>query len=701
MNGSFYFWYTAGMKKTSPMLIERAFGKGRKRGAFRATVFAAILLPTLAIMFLSFFLLKDALTAREAARRQTTVERDKLFAHAIANGISIYVEAALDAVKTASAEAARRPMTPDGMRSVITDMVGNTRAFFASSIGDADGRAVLVYDPNGTTEETRYRSGFDLSQREYFQRLLATKQPVVSDAITSLVSPQPTVAVAAPILDDRGEVKGFATGGVSLGPLYELALAELGSEIAIPVVVDRQGQVLVHPDRSLIEAHENLAGLEPAKRALRGEDGFIDTFTDVDGRERSAAYVPVPGLGWAVWVAQEPPTGAALFVRRELQRTMIFYGLILLVNVILAAVVWSLLRALFIMHEKERAFLESIGDGVIAVDRAWKIILWNRTATQLTGWSEEEAMGRPFRDHVRFIRERDRKENLAFIEEAMLFGETRPMSNSTILVTRDGRELPISDSAAPLFDEEGTVDGVIIIFRDATREKDAAMLRTDFAYASHQLRTPVNKAMWDIELAIDEARDPGLRERLQVAYSSIRDVQKLSTRLIDVSQIDQRHIVPVYEEVRVADILKEALAGIEGEVKRRKVRILAKPVRADLTVDTDPKLLRTALQEIIENAALYSAASGTVEIVVQAEKLDIVFQVMDRGIGISDEQKPLIFTKFFRGQNVPQDAHGAGLGLFTAREYVRLLGGKIWFDSRLGFGTTFTVAIPRMRGMKE
>jgi len=94
-------------------------------------------------------------------------------------------------------------------------------------------------------------------------------------------------------------------------------------------------------------------------------------------------------------------------------------------------------------------------------------------------------------------------------------------------------------------------------------------------------------------------------------------------------------------------------------------------------------------------------AGGTVEIDYQAEKLDAIFQVMDRGIGITEEQKPLIFTKFFRGQNVPQDAHGAGLGLFIAREYVRLLGGKIWFESKLGFGTTFTVSIPRVRGMKE
>jgi PAS domain S-box-containing protein len=378
----------------------------------------------------------------------------------------------------------------------------------------------------------------------------------------------------------------------------------------------------------------------------------------------------------------------------------IFYGMILLVNVILAFVIWRLMRALFTMHEKERAFLESIGDGVIAVDRGWKVVLWNRAASQLTGWSSQEAMGQPSRNHVRFIRERDRKENLAFIEEAMLFGEVRPMANSTLLVARDGREIPISDSAAPLFDERGEVNGVIIIFRDATREKDAAMLRTDFAYASHQLRTPVNKAMWDLELAIEESKEDGLRERLKVAYAAIRDVQKLSSRLIDVSLIDQRQIVPNYQDVKVADVIREAMEPIGPVAAERKVQVLVKPVRAGLTIDTDPKLLKAALGEIIDNAVMYSPPAATVEVVVQSEKLDLVIQVLDRGIGISEEQKPLIFTKFFRGQNVPQDAHGAGLGLFIAREYVRLLGGKIWFDSKLGMGTTFTISVPRVRGMK-
>ena len=358
-------------------------------------------------------------------------------------------------------------------------------------------------------------------------------------------------------------------------------------------------------------------------------------------------------------------------------------------------------RELHMMGRRNEIMLASIGDGIIAIDRLWNITLWNPATARLTGWSADDAVGKPFRERVRFIREHDRKENLAFIEDAMLLGETQAMSNSTLLVTRDGREIPVGDSAAPIFDDDGKVSGVIIVFRDVTREKDAVMLRSDFAYASHQLRTPVNKAMWDLEDVMGDAKDPEILEKLQIAYHAIRDVQKLSSRLIDVSQIDQKQIVPVHEELKISAVIKEVVAALKDAADGRDIRLVVKPYAEDFAIDTDPKLLRTALQEVVDNAVRYGVAGGAVEIGVRAEKLDLVFQVADSGIGIPDEQKPLIFTKFFRGQNVPVDAHGAGLGLFIAREYARLIGGKIWFESRLGSGTSFTISIPRVRGMKE
>lgn len=70
----------------------------------------------------------------------------------------------------------------------------------------------------------------------------------------------------------------------------------------------------------------------------------------------------------------------------------------------------------------------------------------------------------------------------------------------------------------------------------------------------------------------------------------------------------------------------------------------------------------------------------------------------DQGPGIAEEERPLIFTKFFRGHNVRADVAGAGLGLFIARAYAKLLGGRIWFESRLNVGSTFFLKLPRFPG---
>lgn len=680
-------------------LIDRAFGTSRKHRVFRGVVFAAILLPVLAVVTTGLSRLRDALTEREAARAQAVIQRDQLYAHAVANGIAIYVGAALDAVRTASASASRRELTPAELDPLITDLVKNTSSFFAASIGNASGTGIVTYDPNGAGAAEQYRRGLDLSGRNYYLALAASNTPVVSDALTSLVARQPTFAVAAPILGEDGRMTGFVAAGVSLEPLYRLALSELGDGPAIPVAVDRLGQVIVHPDKELVAAHLRLDGYEPAARALRGETGYLDAFTDVDGRTRSAAYAPVPGLGWGVWIAQEPGAGAAAFIRRELLGTGAFYAAVFLIDLLLAFLLWRMLRALHAMVQKERAFLGAIADGVVAVDRDWKLILWNAAATRLTGWNADEAMGQPFRSRVRLLRERDRKENLAFIEEAMLFGESRPMANSTLLVRRDGREIPVSESASPLYGEDGTPVGAVVIFRDVTREKDDATLRSDFAYASHQLRTPVNKALWDLELAIEDA-PPAVREKLGAAHGAVRDVHKMANRLVEVSQVDQKQLIPSYANVKASGVVAQAVALAKAEADARKVTVFVKPLRDEILLETDGKLLAAALRELIANAALYNGKERAVDVVVQAEGPDVVFQVMDRGIGISEEQKPLVFTKFFRGQNVPADAHGAGLGLFIARSYLQLLGGRIWFDSRLGLGTTFTVSVPRARPSK-
>ncbi|MBI4117676.1 MAG: sensor histidine kinase [Parcubacteria group bacterium] len=245
-------------------------------------------------------------------KKKLIEERDKLFSHTLARSIAIYVQNNSDAVARLAGSASRREFTFDDLYPVVRNAVVNSNAFFAMSIADRDGIIVAGYNKLGTDEKEHEIRGINISDRDYYCELLATKKIVFSDTIYSRVEPFiPTVAIAVPIFDERKEFAGFAVGGLSLDALNHLAEAALGSEFAIPVVIDKKGSVIVHSNVDFVKDQKLLSGFEPAELALAGKEGFLDAFIDTDGVERSAAYAAIPELGWGVWIAQDTAQFAA------------------------------------------------------------------------------------------------------------------------------------------------------------------------------------------------------------------------------------------------------------------------------------------------------------------------------------------------------------------------------------------------------
>ncbi len=240
-----------------------------------------------------------------ALQRRTIEERDRLFAHTLARSIDVYIESATNAAEVLAATASLTDLSVEQLSPLVEAATVNNPAFFTMNIVDTNGVIITGFNPSGKTEAERYLRGITLSDREYFKTLIATRQTVVSEAITAKVGPIPTVAIAAPIFNSDGQLVGLVASGLSLDVLYGLAEQAIGSEFAVPVVIDQLGQVIVHPDADFVAQHRLLADFPPAKYALAGEEGFIGAFIDVDGVERSAAYAPVGDLGWAVWIGQD------------------------------------------------------------------------------------------------------------------------------------------------------------------------------------------------------------------------------------------------------------------------------------------------------------------------------------------------------------------------------------------------------------
>ena len=152
-------------------------------------------------------------------------------------------------------------------------------------------------------------------------------------------------------------------------------------------------------------------------------------------------------------------------------------------------------------NAKDEAMLDSIGDGVFAIDKTGIIIIFNRKAEEISGWRAVEALGKQYRKILKFAME-DKPDVIKddFISQA-LGGKKIQIANHAVIIRKDGTKLPVADSAAPVLNDEGKVQAVVVVFRDVTKERAVDQAKTEFvSLASHQLRTPLSIVNWYTEM---------------------------------------------------------------------------------------------------------------------------------------------------------------------------------------------------------
>lgn len=138
---------------------------------------------------------------------------------------------------------------------------------------------------------------------------------------------------------------------------------------------------------------------------------------------------------------------------------------------------------------KSETLLASIGDGVFGIDKERNIVYFNLQAEAMSGYKTSEVVGKPYYDFLKFVKVKDRSENIEFIRTA-LKGKVADMGNHTVLIRKDKKELPVADSASPIKDKDGNILGVIVVFRDATKERELEIARAELvSFASHQLKS--------------------------------------------------------------------------------------------------------------------------------------------------------------------------------------------------------------------
>ncbi|WP_421657724.1 ATP-binding protein [Leptothermofonsia sp. ETS-13] len=396
--------------------------------------------------------------------------------------------------------------------------------------------------------------------------------------------------------------------------------------------------------------------------------------------------------------------------------------------------------------------LRDIGDGVIVVDRQGRVKFLNLIATALTGWTQEEAVGRDLIEIFPLIHEQTRTqiENPAIA--TLQSGRLLYLPDQTLLVSRTGNLLPVADSIAPLRNNSGDITGAVVVFRDITQrrlseEHDLALqrarqleqqmqelqrldqLRDEFiSTVSHELRTPLanmKMAIHMLEIYLDQqgvlrshndSETNRITRYFEILRSQCHQELDLVNNLLNLQHLNTN----TYSLIPISIPLQNWVPVLVENFSQRfqiNQQELVIDIPADLPtlISDEPSLFRI-LSELLNNACKYTPAgerivvsvkivqeAGNTEEARETREAEItqspphsLFEIIvaNTGVEISAEELPRIFEEFYRVPRLDvRKQSGTGLGLALVKKLVRYLGGTIRVESGSG-ETRFIVHLP-------
>jgi PAS domain S-box-containing protein len=373
--------------------------------------------------------------------------------------------------------------------------------------------------------------------------------------------------------------------------------------------------------------------------------------------------------------------------------------------------------------------LASIGDAVIATDNLGNIVFMNGEAQELTGWMLSEVSLKPLKMVFNIINEQTRMEVENPIDRVLKEGIVVGLANHTMLIRKDGAEIPIDDSGAPIKDKDGKTTGVVLIFRDITERKktedernqmqikleesaiqleeyasqmeelaeqraaqlkDAERLAAIGATAGmvgHDIRNPLQAILGDLYLAKEEIVGMPNDERKQAIDDSLTEIGKnveYINKIVADLQDFARPLKPNAEETDLKRIINDLLAknGLPENVKV-SIKLETEKVVADST------FINRIIYNLVNNAVQAMPKGGKLTIRTFKKANDTLISVKDTGVGIPDAVKNKLFTPMFTTK-----AKGQGFGLAVIKRMTEALGGTVSYESQEGKGTTFSIRLP-------
>jgi two-component system phosphate regulon sensor histidine kinase PhoR len=324
-------------------------------------------------------------------------------------------------------------------------------------------------------------------------------------------------------------------------------------------------------------------------------------------------------------------------------------------------------------------------------------MLFNKAAEQLTGWKFEEVRGRSVDDTIRIINEQTKQLAESSIDKVLKSRKIESGTDHDVLVTRTGRDCPVSATAAPIRRNDGTMAGIVMVFRDVSQQREIDRMKTDFiSSVSHELRTPLTsiKAYAETMLYDRNMTEDTRNEFLQIINEESDRLTNLINGILEISRIESGTIEIVRKPVNVTTVISRAVADLVHLAGKKKIRL-----QTDIS-NTLPELLgdenkiHSMITNLVNNAIKFTPEEGLITVSAKFINEELVIKVADNGMGIPKDDLSKIFGRFYRVHRPGKQIQGTGLGLAIVKEIVIRHDGRIDVESEVDKGSTFTVYLP-------
>lgn len=351
--------------------------------------------------------------------------------------------------------------------------------------------------------------------------------------------------------------------------------------------------------------------------------------------------------------------------------------------------------------DEAEAIINSMGEGLLVFDTNFKIKLINHSAERILETTSNQALNQEWKDLVQaYIGDKeidkDERSSVIVLNTGKIIITT--IGDNHFYKIGSGRKFPVTSVTAPLRTDDHVI-GIVKVFRDVTREKEADRMKVEFiSLASHQLRTPLSAIKWFSELLLDGNSGTLLNEQKEfvekISGATERMIELVSS-LLNISRIESGRIRIAPKPTDLIELVNTVCQDLSAQMNKRKQQLIISTHEKIPLINIDARMIRHVYMNLISNAIKYSPPGGQIMVIISRKDGSIISQISDNGYGIPEREQTKIFQKFFRAENaIKKDTEGSGLGLYLAKAIVNSSRGRIWFKSNENTGTSFWFSLP-------